>query len=60
MKINVDKKIGSHSFMRQLKANIPHLIHKRYSISQYEKGYRYEFEEENVPSQNTEMELKRY
>ena len=54
------KALGSHSFMRQLKANIPHLIHKRYHISQYAKGYRYEFEEENVPSQKIEMELKRY
>lgn len=40
------KTLSSHSFMRQLKINIPHLITKRYAISQYDRGYRYEFDKE--------------
>lgn len=37
------KTMSSHTFMRQLKENIPNLISKKYSISYYNKSYRYEF-----------------
>lgn len=40
------KTLSSHSFSRQLKDNIPHLIAKKYAISQYVRGYRYEFDKE--------------
>lgn len=38
------KPMSSNSFMRQLKSNIPKLKSKRYYVSDYERGYQYEFE----------------